>query len=205
MMKFSGISSCQFQDWETVSSVLYKAFYQDDALRSIKRFKEEEFPGFFSLSAKFFMKSRSFYSWIYWDNGTPAGALLAIPYNWKVSLTYLVSFFRELWNLIKWRAFSSAWTILKSAWFSRPRKPCLRVIFLGVIPEFRGRGLGKALLEAAEKASPFNRLQLEVEKENLSAISLYQKFGFRKEREFVLDQVPFFVMIKDLSQEKEPY
>ncbi|MGB9552788.1 MAG: GNAT family N-acetyltransferase [bacterium] len=163
-MKVRGVFLCQSGDWRLVSSILYKAFSQDEDLRSLKRFKKEEFPDFFLLVSEFFMKSGNFYSWIYWDHETPVGALLAIPFNWRVSPAYLLHFAFKLWKLIKWRAFSAALTILKSAWLSRPGKPCLRVIFLGVIPEFRGRGLGKALLEAAEKASPYNRLQLEVKK-----------------------------------------
>lgn len=57
----------------------------------------------------------------------------------------------------------------------------------------------RALLEAAEKASPYHRLQLEVEKENLAAIHLYQKVGFKKEKEFQVGKVPFYIMVKDLS------
>lgn len=128
-MKVSGVFLCQSGGWRIVSSILYKAFSEDEDLRSLKSFKKEEFPDFFSLVSEFFMKSGNFYSWIYWDQEAPVGALLAIPFNWRATPVYFLHFVRKLWKLIKWRAFSAALVILKSAWFSRPSKPCLRVIF----------------------------------------------------------------------------
>ena len=199
----TGIYPAFAEEWGTMASVLYRAFYEDEDLRRLKRFSKEEFPQFFQIACQFFMESGKFAAWIYKEKSLPLGAILSIPSNWSAPLPYLFSFFLKLWKRIGWRALSSTFTILKSAWLSRPRKPCLRIIFLGVLPEARGKGLGRKLLKACERASTFSRLQLEVEKENLSAISLYRKMGFREEREFCIGKVPFLVMVKDLHENQK--
>jgi ribosomal protein S18 acetylase RimI-like enzyme len=51
---------------------------------------------------------------------------------------------------------------------------------IGVSPGQRGRGVGRALLEAlVEAAAPYGRLSLSVEPENRAA-DLYRSVGFRK-------------------------
>lgn len=55
------------------------------------------------------------------------------------------------------------------------------VLGMGVLPDYRGRGIGKALISAAlEKAFDKNivRVELAVFSDNLNAIRLYEKFGF---------------------------
>ena len=203
-MRESGVFPSRAEDWKTVASVLYRAFSEDENLRTLKRFRVEEFPDFFHLSCEFFMESGNLLSWIYWDEGEPAGALLAIPYNWSAPVSFLWRFFLKFWKKIGWRSFSSVFTIIKSSWLSRPRKPCLRILFLGVVSGARCKGIGKELLKEAERASVFPSLQLEVEKENLPAVSLYLKEGFKKQREFRLGKVTFLVMVKELSQKEEP-
>jgi ribosomal protein S18 acetylase RimI-like enzyme len=55
---------------------------------------------------------------------------------------------------------------------------------MGLLPAFRGRGLGRALLEqtlaAAREAGP-TRIELEVFASNVGAIALYERFGFAHE------------------------
>lgn len=65
---------------------------------------------------------------------------------------------------------------------------------MGVLREWRGKGLGKALLEACiQKASAngLTRIELEVYSDNTAAIALYRKLGFvdegLKRRARVLD------------------
>ena len=56
---------------------------------------------------------------------------------------------------------------------------------LGVVPEHRGQGLGEALLLKALQgfqAAGFRRAYLEVTAQNLPAIRLYRKHGFRSYR-----------------------
>jgi RimJ/RimL family protein N-acetyltransferase len=55
---------------------------------------------------------------------------------------------------------------------------------VGVISAFRGRGVGRALIEAAlqkAKEERFKRIELEVYASNTVAIALYEKFGFERE------------------------
>jgi ribosomal protein S18 acetylase RimI-like enzyme len=54
---------------------------------------------------------------------------------------------------------------------------------VGVVPDFRGRGLGRALVSQALlgfQQSGLRRAYLEVTADNTSAVQLYRKVGFRK-------------------------
>ena len=58
------------------------------------------------------------------------------------------------------------------------------VLGMGVIPPWRGRGVGSRLIEAAlglARERCFVRIELEVFADNHPAIALYQKFGFVRE------------------------
>lgn len=60
-------------------------------------------------------------------------------------------------------------------------KPLLNIHDLAVLPEFRGKGVGRQLLEAAEaKASELGccKLTLEVRADNSRAREVYKQFGF---------------------------
>jgi len=60
-------------------------------------------------------------------------------------------------------------------------RPLLNIHDLAVLPEFRGRGIGRSLLESVEaRAREIGccKLTLEVGKDNERARSLYQRFGF---------------------------
>lgn len=61
-------------------------------------------------------------------------------------------------------------------------RPLLNVHDLAVLPEFRGRGVGRALLAAAEeraRAKGCAKLTLEVREDNARARQLYEARGFR--------------------------
>jgi ribosomal-protein-alanine N-acetyltransferase len=49
---------------------------------------------------------------------------------------------------------------------------------LGVLPEFRRRGIAAALLSTCESQLPFPRIKLSVRKDNESAINLYRGAGY---------------------------
>lgn len=49
---------------------------------------------------------------------------------------------------------------------------------LAVLPEFRGRGIGSALLQACEGRISVNRIRLCVRISNNTAIRLYERFGY---------------------------
>ena len=58
------------------------------------------------------------------------------------------------------------------------------VVGIGLLPEFRGKGIGRQLLGATlEKAigNGLTRIELDVWEKNESAIALYKKFGFEIE------------------------
>ena len=60
-------------------------------------------------------------------------------------------------------------------------RPLLNVHDLAVLPQYRGRGVGRALLGAAEehaRARGCCKLTLEVQDDNTPARTLYQRFGF---------------------------
>ena len=55
---------------------------------------------------------------------------------------------------------------------------------MGLLPEWRGRGLGQRLLEATlgqARRSGFKRIELDVHADNQRAIALYEKAGFVRE------------------------
>jgi ribosomal protein S18 acetylase RimI-like enzyme len=61
-------------------------------------------------------------------------------------------------------------------------RPLLNVHDLAVAPEFRGRGIGKALLDAAAddaRRLGYCKLTLEVRADNHKALELYRRAGFR--------------------------
>jgi RimJ/RimL family protein N-acetyltransferase len=58
------------------------------------------------------------------------------------------------------------------------------VLGMGVVPAWRGRGVGSRLIEAAlglARERYFVRIELEVYADNYPAIALYKKFGFVRE------------------------
>lgn len=55
---------------------------------------------------------------------------------------------------------------------------------MGLLPRFRGRGLGRRLLEeciAKSWSNGLTRIELEVRVDNVNAVSLYEKLGFQRE------------------------
>jgi RimJ/RimL family protein N-acetyltransferase len=55
---------------------------------------------------------------------------------------------------------------------------------MGVVPDYRGRGIGPRLMNQALKqafATGFVRVELSVRADNMRAIRLYEKFGFVRE------------------------
>lgn len=64
-------------------------------------------------------------------------------------------------------------------------RPLLNIHDLAVLATHRGRGIGRALLAAAEdaaRAAGCCKLTLEVQEDNLPARQLYQRFGFNDVR-----------------------
>ncbi len=63
-----------------------------------------------------------------------------------------------------------------------------RVAAMGVLPDFRGKGIGRAMLEACisnAKRLGYRRMLLEVIEGNAAAMALYQHLGFQPRRQLV--------------------
>lgn len=79
-------------------------------------------------------------------------------------------------------------------------RPLLNIHDLAVVPGWRGRGAGRALLDEAEKQALGRgccKLTLEVQEDNTPAMSLYKKVGFC---DFVMgDSEPTRFLIKPVG------
>ncbi|WP_375786713.1 GNAT family N-acetyltransferase [Bradyrhizobium sp. Pha-3] len=67
---------------------------------------------------------------------------------------------------------------------ARPIHAHVGVLGMGLLPAFRGQGLGLRLIEralAASKRFGFHRVELTVRAENANAVALYRKVGFELE------------------------
>lgn len=64
-----------------------------------------------------------------------------------------------------------------------PEWDCLELIYMGLVPQVRGRGLGRLLVERAQSlaaAGPERRILLGVDSSNHPAVRLYHSCGFRE-------------------------
>jgi ribosomal protein S18 acetylase RimI-like enzyme len=67
--------------------------------------------------------------------------------------------------------------------FFRKGSRVARLYSIASLPEARGKGVGTALIEAAEASARQRRcvsLRLEVRTDNLSAVRLYERLGYRR-------------------------
>lgn len=62
----------------------------------------------------------------------------------------------------------------------RPNEGFSWIATLGVLPEHRHKGFGRALLETCEKLLPTRIIHLSVRADNESAINIYKKAGYYK-------------------------
>jgi ribosomal-protein-alanine N-acetyltransferase len=61
----------------------------------------------------------------------------------------------------------------------RPSEDLSWIATIGVLPEYRGRGFGRALLEACEAQLTTSQVRLSVRVSNQEAIRMYEKAGYR--------------------------
>jgi ribosomal protein S18 acetylase RimI-like enzyme len=62
----------------------------------------------------------------------------------------------------------------------RPREDLAWIATIGVVPEYRRRGIGAALLQACEAQLTVRRLRLSVRASNREAIELYERFNYQR-------------------------
>ena len=60
----------------------------------------------------------------------------------------------------------------------RPRENLAWIATIGVLPEYRGKGIARALLEACESDIKQPRIRLSVRPSNYEAIRMYQNAGY---------------------------
>jgi ribosomal-protein-alanine N-acetyltransferase len=80
-------------------------------------------------------------------------------------------------------AIDSAGLLGKAVIFFRGNSKVARLYSIAVSHDARGRGLGEALLAAAEQVAKkrgCRRLRLEVRQDNAGAIRLYERLGYRR-------------------------
>ena len=61
----------------------------------------------------------------------------------------------------------------------RPLEGFSWIATIGILPEYRGKGFGRALLEACEARLTTGRIRLSVRPGNLEAIRMYEKAGYK--------------------------
>ncbi len=71
----------------------------------------------------------------------------------------------------------------------RNEDPAVGIVGIGLIKDWRGKGLGEKLLRGALDAAKdrFQRIQLDVRVDNAAAIALYKKLGFNVESQYRRD------------------
>lgn len=81
-------------------------------------------------------------------------------------------------NVIRLKAMHEGKMVGFTAGDVRRREGIAWIATIGVQPEYRGRGIGGMLLQACEEQIPLNVIRLCVRASNLTAIRLYQRFGY---------------------------
>jgi ribosomal protein S18 acetylase RimI-like enzyme len=126
----------------------------------------------------------------------PGSAVLIEPATWRDlnSLRHLekVCFPKDAWplwdlvgvltfpNIIRLRAVADEQMIGFIACDLRPAEGLAWIATIGILPEYRGRGIGRALLEACEQRLNLPRVRLNVRVSNQIAIQLYQTSGYER-------------------------
>ena len=78
-------------------------------------------------------------------------------------------------NVVRLKAVSGEHMVGFIAGDLRPSEKMAWIAIIGVLPEYRGQGIGAALLEACEKQLNQPRVRLNVRMSNQTAIRLYQR------------------------------
>jgi len=93
----------------------------------------------------------------------------------------------------------------------RPATQHCGVLGIGLLAEWRGRGVGRRLIERALEASrafPLTRIELAVRADNHHAVALYRKIGFevegRRQRAILVDGVYFDDIVMALLVDAAP-
>lgn len=81
-------------------------------------------------------------------------------------------------NVVRLKGIESGQMVGFIAGDPRPGEGFSWIATLGVLPAYRGRGYGRALLEACERLLPTRRIRLSVRASNEEAIRMYTNAGY---------------------------
>jgi ribosomal protein S18 acetylase RimI-like enzyme len=114
-------------------------------------------------------------------NPSALNAQLRQPITWFAGQMLRLAFTRPtvLWQLVQ--------SVFSASDENALTPGQLELTYIGVAPEARGQGLGKTLLTAfveAARSAGYKSVVLSVETDNLAAIALYIKFGFKITKTF---------------------
>ena len=83
-------------------------------------------------------------------------------------------------NVVRLKAVQDSTMVGFIAGDLRPTQNLAWIATLGVLPEYRGQGIGKALLQKCEERLFVPRINLNVRASNQAAIQLYLNSGYQK-------------------------
>ena len=126
----------------------------------------------------------------------PGSAVMIEPATWR-DLNALrqiekVCFPKDAWplwdlvgvltlpNVVRLRAVVDGQMIGFIAGDVKPAEKLAWIATIGVLPEYRGRGIGRALLQACEQSLDVPHVRLNVRISNHVAIQLYQNSGYQR-------------------------
>jgi ribosomal-protein-alanine N-acetyltransferase len=149
----------------------------------------------------------------------PGSAVLIEPASWRDlnALRQLekVCFPKDAWplwdlvgvltlpNVVRLRAMVDSQMIGFIAGDVRPSERLAWIATIGILPEYRGRGIGRALLQACEQRIDLPRVRLNVRISNQAAIQLYQTSGYQRSGiwpTYYQDGEDALIMEKELSR-----
>ncbi len=81
-------------------------------------------------------------------------------------------------NVVRLKAVCDSQTVGFIAGDLRPAEKLAWIATIGVLPEYRRRGIGTALLQACEEGTHLPRVRLNVRVSNDEAIRLYKQLGY---------------------------
>ncbi len=125
------------------------------------------------------------------------GALVAMRSDWRPeSWRAPLGFAR---NLLKRGGPRTLFGLMRLSWeFQRaaaPKEIRWRLLYVGVVPEARGKGIATKLIKQLFERAEGLPVQLEVEADN-PAVRLYKKLGFEVEKEFKAAGVKWLAMVR---------
>jgi len=114
-------------------------------------------------------------------DGKVAGMTLFYDHAWKEA--GIVPFVLIVMSVLRFGFFLKVWSLLKFASiFATTRAGDMYSSNSAIYPDFRGRGLGEKLFSLCEeksRAGGYKRIVVDVKADNVAAISLRKKLGYR--------------------------